>query len=262
MVGSIQHIVVIQSLFDDDVKSGKELYHDVISRLIDYKQSGHQKMTHEFHDVSSVKGLVEILKYVEAKASYIPGGLLLHFEMHGSGNRDGLICTDGSLIRWDELVNLLRAINIKTNNSLYLTMATCYGRFLFEGVNPEEKSPYSGYISASKEVKAEEVIESFAALFECLISCRNLVEAYLQASTDDRSFFYKDSKETFRIHMEEVRTRMFNDPSFKSEIFSGPLFEEALKKGVVDQPFLDKLMYQAFRDIYERHKKAFQFPEV
>lgn len=229
MIGYIKHIIVIQSLFNGDKKSGKDLYEDVIRPGIEYRRDGGIKMTHEYFDVSSKKQFVEILKYLDAKSSYVPGGILIHLEMHGSDKQNGLYLSNRDLITLTELVQLFRTINIKNSNRLYISMATCYGRQLYEGVDPNDKSPYSGYISASKEVKTHEVVEDFSELFSRLIESGNLIQAYREATTEHSSFYYKDSKETFRLLMIDIKHRMDHDPSFREEIFGEEIFKFAVE---------------------------------
>lgn len=147
MADSFRHIIVIQSLFIEDDNSGEDLYNDIIKRYIDYNK---KSIAHQFHRVSSKEELAEILRYIDSNAIYIPGGIVIHFEIHGSEGKDGLILSDRSLITWKELITFFREINIKTDNRLYITLATCYGRYLFEGVDSDKKSPYSGYISDRK----------------------------------------------------------------------------------------------------------------
>jgi len=167
--------------------------------------------------------------------------------------------SDHSLITWTELVTYFRDINIATKNNLYISLASCHGRYLYEGVDPELKSPYSGYISASKEVLVDEIIENFSEMFISLIEQGNLIEAYLSTSTGDSSFFYKDSKATFEDLMVITKYRMKNDPSYKEEVFDNAIFRHGIKMGLVTQDDLDLMMESAFVDIYERHKKAFEF---
>src|ERR1043165_9129703 len=44
--------------------------------------------------------------------------------------------------KWENLVEYFRPINVITRNNLFITMATFYGRFLYLGVDPYQKSPY------------------------------------------------------------------------------------------------------------------------
>ncbi|PWA07538.1 hypothetical protein [Flavobacterium laiguense] len=154
MVGDIKHIVVIQSLFDGDKKTGEELYNDTIKMQIEYVQAQDIKMSHSFHNVEDKEALIEVLKYYGVNSSYMQGGVVIHLEIHGLDNLQGLILKNNSTITWEVLSDLFRVINVNTCNKLYVTMATCYGRYLYKGIDPKKKSPYSGYISASQEVTA------------------------------------------------------------------------------------------------------------
>lgn len=120
-----------------------------------------------------------MMKYYEYNSNYIDGGLLFHFEMYGANDFSGLIFSNGELITWKELVDFIRPINIAICNKLFLTMATCHGRYLYKGVDTLHKSPFSGYISASIAVYPSEIIEKFTILFDRLIDYGNLVDAYL-----------------------------------------------------------------------------------
>lgn len=256
MVGSIKHIHVIQSLVDE--RTGKVLYDDSIAARINYMQPDDRKMTHKFCDISNKQELINELTYLENCAKYIPGGILIHFEIHGSTKLDGLVLKDGSLVKWAELADLLRPINVLSCNKLFLTMATCYGRFLYLGVDSNKKSPYSGFISASKEVKQGEVVEKFTLLFEELTSNYNLVEAYKKLELATSNFYYKDSDTCFEEAIEETRKRVFDDPSFRDET------KELLKKAGKDPDIFTKEDYDlvakaAFANTYLHHKSSFIF---
>jgi hypothetical protein len=201
MVGDIKHIVIFQSLQDADEKTGLLLYENHIRCQIDYYSGGVK--THKFHDIKSASELIELLKAYQTKAKDLTGGIVLHFEMHG--NTDHLACADGSFVVWEELAGLLRPINVATGNNLYLTMATCYGRYvykkiidlcstvntgvegnlsvaeafkqeehLYESIGSIKKSACQGVISSSKEVSSGEIEVYFERLFEKIIKYGNV----------------------------------------------------------------------------------------
>lgn len=261
VVRKINHIFVIQSLSTDDKPTGEELYNDVIKRRIDLIQSDTIKMTHAYFDVKDKNAFIGSLKYIQTNAPYLPGGLLVHFEMHGSADKDGLVLADNSLVTWKEIVELLRPINISTCNKLFVTLATCFGRFMYLGVDPNLKSPYQAYISASKVVKVREVLESFNTLFEILIDCGDLVHAYLEHEKNNSPFFYKDSLTTFDEHIKLVRAKMLNDPEFKKRIQDHPTLKQQLATGQVDQATLDMITEMAWQDTLKRHAEAFNFSD-
>ncbi|RZK60286.1 MAG: hypothetical protein EOO91_01945 [Pedobacter sp.] len=260
MVGDIKHIFVIQSLFEGDVKSGQELYDDTIKRGIEYFQPNDIRIKHKFFNAPTKKSFVEYLKFISENAYLMSDGLLLHLEMHGSANRDGLVCSDKSLITWIELIDLFRVINIQCNNALYISLASCFGRDLFNGTNPELKSPYSGYISASKEVLPDEILQNFSSMFEILIKKGNVITAYLEASTPDSSFFYKDAKETFIQSFEYVKRRLYNDPEFKRMALGPELYDSIdATGGYGKEELVELMMEQALNEIYGKQKEAFYF---
>lgn len=256
MVGDIQHIVVIQSLSVNEVSSGKNLYDDIIARGIALRKNG---MTHEYFDVRDKHQLIEILKYVNAQAPYRPSGVLIHLEMHGSKDLDGLVLANKQLISWNELVELFRDINVNTKNHLYITMATCYGRYLYEGVDPEKKSPYSGYISASKEVMVAEVVDDFGQLFESLLINGNLVKSYLELA-ETSNFYYKDSKTTFEENILNVKYKFDNDHQFRQQFIDDVQAEGAFNNIKLTDEEIEEIRRQAFNDIVRRQKTAFEFP--
>jgi len=256
MTGDINHIVVIESLLDER-ETGSELYNDIISRHIALRNS---QITHNLHKVNTKEEYKSVLNYYHANSPYMGGGILLHLEMHGDQQLTGLVLSDGALLTWDELIALFRPVNVNSCNNLYVTLATCNGRFLYKGVHPHDKSPYSCYISASETVTNLEIIEQFSLLFERLICNGNLVNAYLEMEEHGTKFYYKDSKVTFEEAFQVTAKRFLSDPVIKREILDETK-KQVEKEGLQMPPdytfeFIAKM---ALRDTYERHKKAFEF---
>lgn len=256
MVGNIRHIVVFESLPNGEKKTGEELYKDCISRQIDLLQNDSIKMSHKYYNVRNKGELIELIKYYQVNAEFLNNGLLFHFEMHGDSDLKGLVLADGSLITWKELVELFRPINVTTKDKLFITMATCNGRYLYQGVNAYEKSPYSGYISASKEVLVNEILEDFAILFEELIDNGNIVAAYLELEKKGSNFYYKDSERTFEEAFLSTIQKQRNDPQFKEEILQDT--EKATGKRPTEDEY-KIILEKVINDLYTKQKDAFNF---
>lgn len=258
MVGDVKHIIVIQSLLNERL-TGEEIYNDCIRRRIDFQD---KPMTHRLHNVHSKIQLVEILKYFQFNASLLTGGILIHFEMHGDENLEGLILSNGELIEWKELVELFRPINIISCNKLFITMATCNGRFLYKGIDPYQKSPYSGFISASIEVNNEEIVEKFSILFEHLIEDGNLVNAYLEMEKTESNFYYKDSERTFEESYQMTMDELKNNKEYKDN-FLKDIANTVKKDGIpeLDKEMQELLLKKVAKDIYNTQKKAFKFTD-
>ena len=256
MIGKIKHIVVFESLPNGEKKTGEELYSDCISRRIDFFQNDKMKMSHMFYRIASKVELVELIKYYQVNASYLNNGLLFHFEMHGDSNCAGLVLADNSLITWKELIELFRPINVTTKNNLFITMATCNGRFLLKETSHYEKSPFSGYISASKEISVEEILNYFNVLFEELISTGNIVKAYLELEKEKTNFFYKDSQavfeDAFNISVQELR----NDTEFRNKTIQDTIIKTG--KAPTEKEY-NAIMLNVENDMYEKCKQAFCF---
>lgn len=258
MIGDINHIVVIESL-KNERETGTELYHDIITRSIEFRKSN---ITHKIYKVHTRPEFENVLMYYHANSPYMGGGILIHLEMHGDNQYLGLVLSDGSLMTWEELVTLFRPINVNSSNNLYITLATCNGRFLYKGVHPYDKSPYSCYISASEAVNAEEIVEQFSILFERLIDNGNLINSYLQMENHGTKFYYKDSKVTFEEAFKVTSEKFLSDPEIRKEILkeSKRQIEELGLQMPHDASF-DIIAKLALKDTYSRHKKAFDFPE-
>jgi len=258
MIGDIKHIIVIQSLKPDELQSGRELYDDVVVRQTE-RNGGH--ISHEYFSVEGKDGFINIMDNTIGQIADLQGGLLIHLEMHGNNDLQGLVFADGSHISWGEIVEKLRPLNVGTCNRLYITMATCFGRYLYKGVDPYKKSPYSGYISASKAVRAQEIIEDFSNIFELLIEKGNLISAFLEMDNKGSDFFYKDSKTTFIENIKNVRDRLDNDPEFKENIIHDIQAHPYFAERPAEQSMIEMMMKMAYNEIVSKQKAAFEFPE-
>jgi hypothetical protein len=253
MIGDIKHIAVIESL-EGEWLTGEDIYNNIIIPQISAYGSDIQ---HNYYKVPSKKDFINVLKYYEANGRYLLGGLLIHLEMHGNTEEIGL--SDGSGITWAELIDLLRVINVATCNKLYITMATCKGRYLYQGVDPYQKSPYSGYISASKTITNGEIFDNFSLLFSILVKSGNLLEAYQEMEKTNSNFFYKDSETVFEENFKIVS----ENSNYRNKIIKqAKEIAQSLGQPVPEDDNISEQLYQQVLDvIYDRQKKAFDFPD-
>jgi hypothetical protein len=261
LIGKVKHIVVIESLDENDGFNftGKTLYDDVIEKRIRLFE---KDFTHRFHQIESKNEFIEIIKFYQVNAEYLLGGLLLHFEIHGDNDLKGLVLSNGELIIWEEIINLLRPINISNCNTLFITLGVCNGRYLYKGVNPYEKSPYSGYISASKNVTSKEIYESFSKLFEELIENGNIIESYLELDKLKTNFYYKDSKRTFEEAFNSIVDELNNNPDLKADFLEKSSENTKKETGKeLSRTESEMIFNQVIKDMYLAKKKAFEFKD-
>jgi len=256
MIGKIGTIIIIESLFDGEHKTGSELYNDYIKRQIDFN-SNKAHLNHQFITVNSKNDFNDFLQYILVNSEYMNHGILIHLEMHGSGNRNGLILNNSELLDWKYLNDKFREINIKINDKLFITMATCFGRFIFNDIDINQKSPYSGYISSSQEVYPHEIINVFKELFTSLIDKENIIDAYLTTDINNNKFYYKDRKRAFseayknflnqlenKEYLEKLRLDIRNDLKEKSAYeYSDEEIDLFLEKVIID---ITEIAYKSF----------------
>jgi len=256
MTGHIQHIVIIQSLVGERL-TGTELYEDCIRRRIDLQNLN---FTHAFYNVDSQQSLTDLLGHYGNVAANYENGLVIHLEMHGDENLSGLVLSNGQLITWLELVDLFRKINLDTRNNLYVTMATCNGRYMYTAVDPNLKSPYAAYISASMKVPNDQIAEVFFALFDNVLDNANLLTSYLSLQEQSADFYYKDSKTTFEEGFKDTLDKLYGDENLKAEILADASKAAQKATGVKMTPESENIVFEnAIKDIYNRHYNAFKF---
>lgn len=260
-IGNIKHIIVIESLNEVDgiIYTGEALYNDTIKRRIDLYNKDFE---HNIHKVNSKESLIEIIKFYQFNSPYMQGGIVLHFEMHGDDKIEGLILSNGELINWEELSDLFRTININTCNNLFITLGTCNGRFLYKGVDPYKKSPYSGFISASIKVDPEEIYIKFGKLFEELIENGNIVDAYIEMEKTESNFYYKDSERIFKEAFSTTMVQFSKDPKMKREILEDAIKETEKETGSkLSSKETEIIFEKALNDMYLKQKSAFDFSD-
>lgn len=258
MIGDIKNIVIFESLINERL-TGTEIYNETISKKI---ESYKKPFTHKLYSINSKNELIELLKYYNYNSIHINGGILFHFEMHGANDYSGLILSNGELIIWEELADLFRPINIQTCNKLFITMATCYGRHLYKGVDSFKKTPYSGYISANEAVYPSEIVDKFSILFDSLIEKGNLIDAYLIMEKTESNFYYKDTETTFEESYQSIYNKLTKDENYKSDYIIS-IKNQAKKDGqaIPDEKTLEFIFQKALKDSYYKHKEAFKFTD-
>jgi hypothetical protein len=166
-------IYVIESLGTSDVKTGTNIYNDVLR----YKVMRNEGFGTELLAATNKAEFIYALNEIYEKTDPLSHRPYLHFEIHG--NRDGLVMNSGELISWYELYSLLVRINEKLQNQLFLSLATCYGAYLFNAISPFNRSPFFGFVGNVQEIPSGEIEYAFSEYFSALLEKLDLDEALL-----------------------------------------------------------------------------------
>ncbi len=152
-------IIVIQSLGDDDKKTGTILYEDILR----YKNYINADVFCEFYDANTKEELALVL--VSICDSLLEGDTItLHIETHG--HDEGIYLRSGETMSWREFFDLTRPINIKIGNLLFIVMAMCRSIALISDIDYKKRSPYFAFICTTRNVAEDVILRGFEAFYQ------------------------------------------------------------------------------------------------
>src|SRR5690606_25656735 len=83
--------------------------------------------------------------------------------MHGS--KTGLQLTSFERVTWEELQPILIELNVLCKNNLFLTMATCYGGYIYNAISPKLQAPFWGFVGPFDKVDEDEILADFTNFY-------------------------------------------------------------------------------------------------
>lgn len=260
----IGSIIIVESLPESDTKTGEELYNDVVQRYIEYHHR--DEMKHEFQKVSSKNQFLELISSITRSIKDYPPGVLIHLEAHGASDQSGIVFGDGSLAVWKDLQNAFITLNSELNNQLYINLATCYGRNFYLTVDFNKKAPFRAFISSSKEMTVNEILEDYGYLLEELIATGDLIKAYNKADLRGTNYYYKDAR-TVASESFYSLDRKLKDPDFRENFLAVTKLNwdhindlEALPE--FDSIDFDKIIEMVKLDLMNNITKNFYFDSI
>lgn len=190
-------VYIIQSLFENDKKTGTNLYNDLL-RWHEYQLKPFSSELIDVYDKKSFKESLDLIKRNIEQEKQIP---YIHFEIHG--NREGFVISSNENISWNELADKLREINILIKNNLFISLATCYGAYIFNALTPFDKVPFYAYIGPDGEIFENDIEVCFNSYFEILLrefDFRPALEALNKENNNKDVFYdYKSSEDIFEL---------------------------------------------------------------
>jgi len=219
---SFNRIYVIQSLPDNETQTGSNLFNDIISR----RQLQFDHLSSELIDIPDKRSLFKQLDKIAGL--FHSNGIVpyLHFEMHGSTK--GLSFKSGERILWGELRPLLSAINARINNNLFVSLATCYGAFLINAIDPLDRIPFYAFVGPIDEIKVGELEADWETYFNCLLNTRDFGTAIKEINLRNihTPYMFYTGEDIFDRMMNIYKNMYQEEDSIKQKIQS--LFEQAI----------------------------------
>lgn len=263
-------IYVIESLPDGDEKTGTQLYEDLL-RWQQYKYKGLKTVLLEPKDKLDWTITMENIHDDTVNKGVFP---IIHFEIHGSTNKDGLVLASGELVTWESMRAILIKINIASKMNLFVSLAVCHGAYLLTQYKLDQRAFCSGLLGSFDEIKVSDLKIRFTEFYQELFTTFDMNKAYqrLLNSNPGVEIDYKciSALEIFyRIYKNYIITQV-NDPervkqrAMDAAQANGRILETRQQKRSFQRDFA-KQIHKTKNQYYVEHSTTFLmldlFPE-
>lgn len=248
-------IYVVESL-QDERQTGKELYDDIIKR----RSYCHSDLATEYVQVLSLEDWVNIIKRIkqETKDNHVIP--ILHFELHGSSNHDGLVLANKDLIPWSNFVSDMRCINIETQNNLLITMGICFGMDILYYTLLEEPSPFFGIIGSLYALQNDDIYISYSEFYDEFLQSFDItksLQCLFRANPDrPQEYSFVNAPELFRRIYKNYLETQFTPDAIKKRI-SDTIMEGEAKRGFIYSSKEKKVFANKFKKELKKTKNPF-----
>ncbi len=193
-------LYVIESLQIGDKLTGTELYND----LLKWKEFEHDgKFKAELLTINNKAEFFNLLNSIKQECVEQKCFPMIHLEIHGSSEHDGLVLKSKELVSWNDIYESLIEINSIIGNNLFLTLAVCHGAYLMQLIKLDKPAPFWGFIGSFDSIKVSDLMIRYYEFYKEFFNSFNLNLAFykLRISNPDIPSTYKfiSSEETFKI---------------------------------------------------------------
>jgi hypothetical protein len=222
-------IYIIESLEEHEYKTGTILYNDLIRWRCEQLESGSELLLittkSEFNNA-----FIQIRKETQQQ-DVLP---LIHFEVHGS--TEGLILASNELVPWYELAEFLRSINITTRNKLFVSLATCFGAYIYSEIKTHNKAPFFGFIGPWGEITDKDAAVSYYEFYDELLTSLDFTKAVEKINTSNKlpyRYHFYNSEEIFEKVYKKYEAENYSPENFEKRIIH--LMAESLSNIAIRQ---------------------------
>lgn len=248
-------IYVIESLLDER-RTGEELYRDIIN----IRSSCHSNLATEYVQVLSLEDwcyTIEKITQEVKNEGIIP---ILHIELHGSSNHDGLVLANKDFIPWSNFVSDMRCINIETQNNLLITMGICFGMDILYYTSLEEPSPFFGIIGSLYALQNDDIYIRYSEFYNEFLQSFDITKSLLclfRANPDrPQEYSFVNAPELFRRIYKKYLETQFTTDAIKKRI-SDTIMEDETKCKVKYTSKKKKVFASKFKKELKKTKNPF-----
>ncbi|MEQ1911714.1 MAG: hypothetical protein ABMA15_23045 [Vicinamibacterales bacterium] len=165
-------VVVLESLPPGDLKTGTELYEQV---LVPAAAAQPYPFPVRLESVPDAASFHRTLGHIEDRARRFNHWPILHLEAHGCDGV-GLVLADSSVVPWQDVLEHLIRINRATRFNLLVTVSACFGADVISLMYPSRPAPFWAAIGPPVPVTAHVLLEAFKAFYSAQLGERGGVE--------------------------------------------------------------------------------------
>lgn len=243
-------IVVAQSLNPNDVKTGENLYHDVLQ----YKEYHKRESFSSFYNVNSSDDFR--LAILDIENSLSEGDILtLQLETHGCDEGIGL--NNGEILKWKDFYDIIRPLNIKTCHLLFVVMAMCKSISMISAIAPEKRAPF---VCTTRVVSSDEIYRGFLAFYDNYFNLLDIVQALnaLQEEVRDDNGF-----SPFQVlSAENIFSEIFNSNRIISGLVDNQLERLNMQKNETTNSIMSDYLLMLLDDLYDRFYNYYNFKDL
>lgn len=167
----VNKIFILESIPDDEVQTGEELFNDTISRYIKFYKS---EIESSFVKINSKDEFINELNNIFSSVEH-PDKIILHIEAHG--NKNEMSFKNGDKMSWQDLIDCITPINQKLKNGIHLFVLTCFGRYIGLDIDTKKTVPFKSFLTAREKIYPNEIIGYYTSLYEKIIETGDLYKA-------------------------------------------------------------------------------------
>lgn len=246
-------IIVIQSLYPIDVKTGENLYNDILR----YKVFSQKESFSSFYDVNSSDDFRLAIQDIEKTLA--EGDIItLQIETHGCDN--GVEFNNGEIIKWKDFYDIIRPLNIKTGHLLFVVMAMCKSIAMISAINPEKRAPYRAFICTTREVSSDEIYRGFLAFYEKYFNLLDISQALnaLQNEVKDNSGYSPFQA----LSAESVFDETYNPNINISELVDNQLERLNIPKTEITKTMMLDSIQSLLKELHDKFYDYYNFRDL
>ena len=167
-------IYVIESLPVGEEKTGTELHNDLL-RWQELRYDGFTSVLVEPRNKSEWNTMMSNILNDTENGGVLP---IIHFEIHGSTNKDGLVLASHELVTWSEMRDVLEKINIASRMNLFVTLAVCHGAYLLTQYHLDQRAFCFGVLGSFESLPVDDLKIRFLEFYQELFDTFSIPKAY------------------------------------------------------------------------------------